>query len=78
MRVQRLRAYPAAGSQIAFARVATALAVVSVGALAVGALAIGRLAIKRLAPAGERVARAIGAVVVGTGLFLIGRAAGLG
>jgi hypothetical protein len=32
----------------------------------------------RLAPAGERVARAIGAVVVGVGLFLIARAAGLG
>jgi predicted metal-binding membrane protein len=33
---------------------------------------------ERLAPAGERVARAVGAVVVGTGLFLIARAAGLG
>ena len=33
---------------------------------------------ERLAPAGERVARAIGAVVVGAGLFLIARAAGLG
>jgi predicted metal-binding membrane protein len=33
--------------------------------------------IERLAPAGERVARAIGAAVVGGGLFLIGRAAGL-
>jgi hypothetical protein len=32
---------------------------------------------ERLAPAGERVARAIGAVVVGAGLFLIARAAGL-
>jgi len=32
---------------------------------------------ERLAPAGQRVARAIGAVVVGAGLFLIGRAAGL-
>ena len=36
------------------------------------------LTAERLAPAGERVARAIGAVVVGAGLFLIGRAAGLG
>ena len=34
--------------------------------------------VERLAPAGERVARAIGAVVVGAGLFLIARAAGLG
>jgi predicted metal-binding membrane protein len=32
---------------------------------------------ERLAPAGERVARAIGAVVVVAGLFLIARAAGL-
>lgn len=34
--------------------------------------------VERLAPAGERVARAIGAVVVGAGLSLIARAAGLG
>lgn len=33
---------------------------------------------ERLAPAGERVARALGVVVVGTGLFLIARAAGVG
>jgi predicted metal-binding membrane protein len=33
---------------------------------------------ERLAPAGERVARAIGVVVVGAGLFLVARAAGLG
>ena len=33
---------------------------------------------ERLAPAGERVARAIGVVVVGVGLFLIARAAGPG
>jgi predicted metal-binding membrane protein len=32
---------------------------------------------ERLAPAGERVARAIGAVIVGAGFFLIARAAGL-
>jgi predicted metal-binding membrane protein len=44
-------------------------------AMAVVAAAI---TVERLAPAGERVARAIGAVVVGAGLFLIGRAAGLG
>jgi hypothetical protein len=36
------------------------------------------ITVERLAPAGERVARAIGAVVVGVGLFLIARAAGLG
>jgi predicted metal-binding membrane protein len=33
---------------------------------------------ERLTPAGMRVARAIGAVVVGAGLFLIAQAAGLG
>ncbi len=36
------------------------------------------ITVERLAPAGERVARAIGAVVVGAGLFLIIRAVGLG
>jgi predicted metal-binding membrane protein len=33
---------------------------------------------ERLAPAGERVARAIGAVAIGAGLILIARAAGMG
>jgi predicted metal-binding membrane protein len=36
------------------------------------------ITVERLAPAGERVARAIGAVVVGAGLLLIAGAAGLG
>jgi predicted metal-binding membrane protein len=36
------------------------------------------ITVERLAPAGERVARATGAVVFGAGLFLIARAAGLG
>jgi predicted metal-binding membrane protein len=36
------------------------------------------ITVERLAPDGERVARAIGVVVVGAGLFLIVRAAGLG
>ena len=36
------------------------------------------ITIERLAPAGEYVARAIGAVVVGVGLLLIARTAGLG
>jgi hypothetical protein len=35
------------------------------------------ITVERLAPAGERAARAIGVVVVGTALFLIARAAGL-
>lgn len=53
--------------------------------LAVGVMDLGAMAavtaaitVERLAPAGERVARAIGAVVVGAGLFLIVRAAGPG
>jgi len=33
---------------------------------------------ERLAPSGVRIARIIGAVVVGAGLFLIARAVGLG
>ena len=36
------------------------------------------ITVERLAPAGERVAQAIGVVVVGSGLFLIARATGLG
>jgi len=51
------------------------MGVMDLRAMAVVAAAI---TIERLAPAGERVARAIGAVVVGAGLFLIVRAAGLG
>ena len=51
------------------------LGVMNLGAMAVVTAAI---TVERLAPAGERVARAIGAVVVGAGLFLIARAAGLG
>jgi predicted metal-binding membrane protein len=49
--------------------------VMDLRAMAVVAVAITA---ERLAPAGERVARATGAVVVGAGLFLIARAAGLG
>ena len=49
--------------------------VMDLGAMAVVAAAIS---VERLAPAGERVARAIGAVVVAAGVFLIARAAGLG
>ena len=51
------------------------LGVMDILAMVVVAAAI---TVERLAPAGERVARAIGAVVVAAGLFLIGRAAGLG
>jgi predicted metal-binding membrane protein len=46
--------------------------------LRVMAAVTAAITVERLAPAGERVAQAIGAVVVWTGLFLIARAAGLG
>ena len=54
------------------------LLVIGVMDLRAMAVAAAAITIERLAPAGERVARAIGAVVVGAGLFLIARAAGLG
>jgi predicted metal-binding membrane protein len=51
------------------------IGVMDLRAMAVVAAAI---TVERLAPAGERVARATGAAVVGVGLCLIARAAGLG
>ena len=42
------------------------------------AVVMAAITVERLTPAGERVARAIGALSVGAGLFLIARAAGLG
>lgn len=51
------------------------LGIMDLGAMAVVTAAI---TVERLAPAGERVARALGAVAIGAGLFLIARAAGLG
>jgi predicted metal-binding membrane protein len=51
------------------------IGVMDLRAMAVVAAAI---TVERLASGGERAARAIGAVVVGAGLFLIARAAGLG
>jgi predicted metal-binding membrane protein len=42
------------------------------------ALVTAAITVERLAPAGERLARASGAVAVGAGLFLIAQAAGLG
>ena len=54
------------------------LLVLGVMDLRVMAVVTAAITSERLAPAGERVARAIGAVVVGAGLFLIARAAGLG
>jgi predicted metal-binding membrane protein len=51
-----------------------------IGVMDLRAMAVvgAAITVERLAPAGERVARAIGAVVVGAGFFLIARAAGLG
>ena len=51
-----------------------------IGVMDLRAMAVAAAAItgERLAPAGERVARAIGVGVVGTGLILIARAAGFG
>ena len=51
-----------------------------VGVMDLRAMAVVAAAItaERLAPAGERVARAIGAVAIGAGLLLIARAAGIG
>ncbi len=51
------------------------IGVMNLYAMAVVAAAIS---VERLAPAGERVPRAIGAVVIGAGLFLTARATGLG
>ncbi|HJR59350.1 MAG TPA: DUF2182 domain-containing protein [Vicinamibacterales bacterium] len=51
-----------------------------IGVMDLRAMTVAAAAItsERLAPAGGRVARATGAVIVGAGLFLIARAAGLG
>ncbi len=51
------------------------LGIMDVRAMVIVAAAI---TVERLAPAGERVARATGVVVVGAGFFLIARVAGLG
>jgi predicted metal-binding membrane protein len=51
------------------------IGVMDLRAMAVVAAAI---TVERLAPAGERIARATGAVAAGAGLFLIARAAGFG
>jgi predicted metal-binding membrane protein len=54
------------------------LLVVGVMDLRVMTVVTAAITLERLAPAGERIARAIGAVVVGAGMLLIARAAGLG
>ena len=50
-----------------------------VGVMDLRAMAVVTIAItlERVAPDGQRIARAIGAVVVGAGLLLIAQAAGL-
>jgi predicted metal-binding membrane protein len=50
------------------------LPVVGVMDLRATAVVAAAITVERLAPAGERVARAIGAIVVGAGLFLLVRA----
>ncbi len=54
------------------------LLVVGVMDLRAMAVVTGAITVERLAPAGDRFARATGAVIVGAGLFLISRAAGVG
>jgi predicted metal-binding membrane protein len=54
------------------------LLVIGVMDLRAMAAATAAITIERLAPAGERVARALGIVIVGAGLILIARAAALG
>jgi len=53
------------------------LLVVGVMDLRAMAVVAAAITVERLAPAGERVARALGAVAVGAGSFLLARAAGL-
>ena len=53
------------------------LLVIGVMDLRVMALVTTAITAERLAPAGERVARAIGVVIVGAGLLLLAQAAGL-
>src|SRR5260370_38049629 len=54
------------------------LLVIGIMDLRAMAVVTAAITVERLAPAGELVARAIGAVVVAAGLFLIARAAWLG
>jgi predicted metal-binding membrane protein len=54
------------------------LMVIGIMDLGVMAVVTAAITVERIAPSGERVARAIGAVTVATGLFLIARAAVIG
>jgi len=53
------------------------LLVLGIMDLRVMAVVTAAITVERLAPAGEGVARALGAVVIGTGLFLLARAVGM-
>jgi predicted metal-binding membrane protein len=54
------------------------LLVIGIMDLRAMAVVTAAITVERLAPAGEHLARAIGALVVGAGLFLIARATGIG
>jgi len=54
------------------------LLVVGVMNLRTMAAVTAAITIERLAPAGERLAQAIGVIAIGAGFFLIARAAGFG
>jgi predicted metal-binding membrane protein len=54
------------------------LLVIGVMDLRAMAIVTAAISVERLAPAGERVARAIGAIVAGAGLLLVALALGLG
>jgi predicted metal-binding membrane protein len=56
----------------------TILLVIGVMDLRAMAAVAAAITLERHAPAGERIARVIGCVIVGTGLLLVSRAAGLG
>jgi predicted metal-binding membrane protein len=56
----------------------TILLIIGVTDFRAMAVVAAAITVERLAPVGERTARAIGVVVVGVGLLLVGRAAGLG
>src|SRR5437867_8257417 len=68
------------GLHCAYSCAALMAIVLVIGIMDLRAMAVVTAAItaERLAPAGVRVARAMGSVVVGAGLFLIAQAAGLG
>jgi predicted metal-binding membrane protein len=60
------------------ANLTAVLLIIGVMDLRAMAVVTAAITIERLAPTGERSARAIGAVAIGAGLFLMARAAGLG